>query len=141
MGGYEFHYNGWKQPINDPSLWREGATRDNLFPPHRRAKLDAELLKKMALTRKRMEEKDALFFLQLLTPIANPSKSGIDKDPRKPFYSDVQTFTNVYSMSPMRDQGGESGHLFNTTNSQELMRWDGVVVRNVNEFVGNSWNS
>ncbi len=44
-------------------------------------------------------------------------------------------------MSPMRDQGGESGHLFNTTNSQELMRWDGVVVWNVNEFVGNSWNS
>ena len=140
-GGYEFHYNGLKQPIDDQSLWREEATRDNLFLPHRRAKLDAALLKKMGLTRKRMEEKDALFFLQLLLPIANPTKSGIDKDPRKPFYSDVQSYTNIYAMSPMCDQGGELGHLFNPTNSQELVCWNGVVVSNVNEFVGSSWNT
>ena len=105
-GGYEFYYNGWKQPINDPSLWREGASRDNLFPPNRRAKLDAELLKKMGLTRKRMEENDALFFLQLLLPIANPTKSAIENDPRQPFYSDVQYYTTVYVMGPMRGQGG-----------------------------------
>jgi hypothetical protein len=43
----------------------------------REVQLDAVYLKKMGLTKKRMEDCDALFLNQLLVPIANPAFSGI----------------------------------------------------------------
>jgi hypothetical protein len=36
----------------------------------------------MKLTKKRIVEGDALFFFQLLLPMGDPKKSGIDDDPR-----------------------------------------------------------
>ena len=64
--GYEFHYTGWKQTINNPTLFRDGATKGNMFPAERKGRLDKDLLKKMGLTQSRMENNDALFFHQLL---------------------------------------------------------------------------
>jgi hypothetical protein len=37
------------------------------------------------LTKERMQKGDALFFYQLLLPICDPSRSGVQDDPRKPF--------------------------------------------------------
>ena len=71
--GYKFHYTGWKQTINNPALFRDGATKGNMFPAERKGRLDKDLLKKMGLTQSRMENNNALFFYQLLYPICDPS--------------------------------------------------------------------
>ena len=41
---------------------------------------------------------DALFYYQLLLPIDDVSINDIANDPRKNFYSNVSTFTNVYAI-------------------------------------------
>ena len=98
INGWSFHYDGWTQPENVDEK-RGGATRENLFPEERRSKLDATLLKRMGLTRARVQRCDALFFYQLVLPLCNPSRSGIEGDPRRPFYSAVEGFSNLYAYS------------------------------------------
>ena len=99
QGGYEFHYNGWKQNNDaNPSFVREGATKDNIFPEVRKSRLDGDLLAKMGLTKERMANNDVLFFYQLLVPLCDPKQSGIVGDPRQPFYTDVAKFTNSYAI-------------------------------------------
>jgi len=51
-GGYEFLYNGWKHPSPNQTSCRMGATRDNIFPPYRDVQLDADLLKRLGLTKR-----------------------------------------------------------------------------------------
>ena len=83
--GWEFHYDKWKASDNlEPSKRRSGSTQENLFPDERKGRLDDALLKEMGLTRTRLLEGDALFFFQLLFPICDPKRSGIENDPRKP---------------------------------------------------------
>ena len=79
--GWEFHYKGWK---SDSTSFRRGALPENLLPKSCQGCLGAELLKKMGLTKARMANEDAQFFLQLLLPMCDPKKSGIDRDPRHP---------------------------------------------------------
>ena len=71
---------------------------------------------------------DALFFYQLLLPICDPSKSGIPNDPRSPFYSEVTNFTNLYACS-IGLFGSQYSHSFKQVKVQELVHFDGVVVR------------
>ena len=66
VNGWTFHYQGWHHHLDNGNFWWKNATRDDIFPPDKKAKLDAELLKKMGLTRERIVSKDALFFIQLL---------------------------------------------------------------------------
>ncbi len=61
-GGYEFFYQGWKQENPTRENCRFGATRDKLFPTGRDVKLDLTFLKKMGLSKQRMEQCNALFF-------------------------------------------------------------------------------
>lgn len=136
--GYEFFYGSWKHPQDDARFYRAGATKDNLFPPDRFCELDGELLKKMGLTRKRMQEGDALFFQQLLTPFCDPSKSGIDGDPRKGFYCDVSDYTGSYAMSKKK-LSGNYGNKFVCPTAEELVNFDGIVIKNKNDFIGDSW--
>jgi hypothetical protein len=75
-GPWEFHYQGFK----GKGSFCGGSTRDNLFPPTWKGQLDAELLKIMGLTDKRMKTGDALFSHQLLLPICGPKHSGIKDD-------------------------------------------------------------
>jgi len=86
-------------------------------------------LKKFGLTRERICDKDlmpnALFFSQLLLPICDLSKSGINNDLRKPFYTKVQKFTQIYSVE--KGSPGFYGHNFNLSTLEELDHWDGVV--------------
>jgi hypothetical protein len=80
VDGWEFRYQKWNQQASSAGS-RNGATSTNPFPDSRKDRLDYELLKRMKLTKKRIVEGDALFFLQLLLPIGNPKKSGIENDP------------------------------------------------------------
>ena len=50
-GDWEFFYNGWKGDPND--IFRTGATSDNLFPEVRQGYLDATILRKLGLTKKK----------------------------------------------------------------------------------------
>jgi len=130
VGDWEFFYSGWTRTTTDGSpapARRSGATPHDLFPASRKGSLDAEVLAKLGLTRSRMQNCDALFFYQLLFPMCDPKRSGIDDDPRKPFYSSVEMFSNVYAMS--LGLGGSYGHNFRTINLPELVNFDGVVVR------------
>jgi hypothetical protein len=43
---------------------------------------------------------NALFFYQLLLPIAEPTKSGIIDDPRMPFYTKAAEQSNLIVRSP-----------------------------------------
>ena len=75
VGGYEFFYQGWKHP--NPTIFNcwLGSDMKTVFPEGREVQLDAVYLKKMGLTKKRMDECDALFFYQLLVPILTSTKN------------------------------------------------------------------
>ena len=73
--GYEFFYNGWQHPFPDATNHRHGATKENLFPDDREVLLATDYLRKMRLTKKRMQLCDALFFYQLLLPIVDGIES------------------------------------------------------------------
>jgi hypothetical protein len=126
-GGWEFHYKGWKQDSIDDISFRSGASPENLFPKTRQGCLDAKLLKKMGLTEYRMANEDALFFLQLLLPMCDPTKSGIDGDPRRPYYTKVEAWTQKYATT--LGLGGSYGHEFKQVLAQELVHFDAALVR------------
>jgi hypothetical protein len=81
----------------------------------------------MGLTEARMANKDALFFLHLLLPICDPAKSGIDGDPRRPYYTKVEAWAQKYVTS--LDLGGSYGHKFKQVLAQELVHFDAALVR------------
>lgn len=128
---WEFHYKGWEAEAdeegNSDSFGRAGATGDDMFPDSRKGQLDAVLLEKLGLTKERMQKGDALFFHQLLLPMCDPKMSGINGDARKAFYSQVETFSNLYAIQI--GLGGSYGHKFKNVTLDELVRFDGVVVR------------
>ena len=134
FGDWTFHYDGWQSTVdennenNEYTKYRSDATKNNLFPESRRGCLDAELLEKMGLTREKMQMGDSLFFYQLLFPICNPKKSGIPGDPRQAYYSEVTNFSNLYACS-LGLIGGQYSHAFRSIKVQELLHFDGVVVR------------
>ena len=137
-GGYEFFYNGWELKDQSVHNCRLGATRENLFPEDRSAKLDIDYLKKMGLTKERVIECDALFFYQLLVPVCDPKLSGIKDDPRMGFYETVAQCTNTYAYG-MKNRGGTRGHMFKPTSAPELLVWDGIVIRNLNNNIHDCW--
>jgi hypothetical protein len=101
----------------------------NLFPDERKGSLDAEKLKTLGLTKQRMMDCDAAFFYQLLLPFCDPKHSGIVGDPRLAFYTDVLRFSNLYAQQ--NDLGtGPYGHHFDALTLEDLIHFDGVVIRN-----------
>ena len=67
------------------------------------------------------------FFYQLLLPICDPKHSGIPEDARKPFFSKVKEFKNLYVYSIIL--GGSYGHKFKPIELHELVDFDGVVAK------------
>ena len=124
VNGWDFHYNGWTNP--GPSH-RHGATTANMFPEGTEGSLDPNVLKKMGLTKSRMQSMDALFFLQLILPICNTKLSGIEDDPRISYYHEVETHTNSTKFAS--GMGASYGHNWTPTTSKELVNFDGVLVR------------
>ena len=124
--GWHFHYDKWSGNDN-ATKFRSGATRLNPFPDSRKGYLDYDLLKKMDLNKTRLVNKNAFFFWQLLFPVCDPTKSGIDDDPRCPFYSEVEKWSQKYAAS----QGlfGAYGHNFKPVMCAELLHFDMCVVR------------
>lgn len=121
-GDWEFHYKGFS---NDESQYRRGATTSNLFPKEMEGQLDADILKRLGLTKERMKEVDPLFFFQLLLPLCDTSKSGIEGDPRQSYYTELSGFTNLYAYQG--GQGSDYGHVWKNTTAAEILRFDGVL--------------
>jgi hypothetical protein len=124
---WEFFYNGWEEEGDDGNGGRHGATSEDMFPESRKGELDGDLLETLGLTKERMVKGDALFFHQLLLPMCDPKMSGITDDPRKAFYSQVETFSNLYAIHI--GLGGSYGHKFKNIVLDELVHFDGVVIR------------
>ena len=120
---WEFFYDGWNEDLSH----HHGATRLNPFPEERKGKLDYPLLKKLGLTGQRLKDQDALFFFQLLFPICDTSKSGIDGDPRMSYYSKVQRWSAKYASEiGLFD---DYGHVFHPPKTTELLYFDMALVR------------
>jgi hypothetical protein len=115
-----------------------GATGKVLFPTDRDVKLDVTFLMKMGLSKQRMKQCDALFFYQLLLPIVDPKMSKIDDDTRMGYYEDAARNTNMYAFG-VKNRGGTRRHVFRPTTSEELLVWDGIVCRNINTHIAESW--
>ena len=109
-----------------------------MFPTDRKGRLDKDLLKKMGLTKERMQNGDALFFYQLLFPICNPKRSGIEGDPRQPYYLPRSQFTNSYAID-VKQRNGIYNNIFPHTHPEEQVNWDGIVARNVNDYIGDCY--
>ena len=75
-----------------------------------------------------MQDKDALWFLQMLYPICDPKESGIEGDNRVPYYSHVTACTNIYAVGE-KGWGGGRGHTYHNVSEAELVRWTGVQIR------------
>lgn len=76
-----------------------------------------------------MEDCDALFFYQLLLPIADGAESEISNDVRVGFYKTVVRIINLYAIMA-KNHGGTRGHKFGACMAEELVVWDGVVSWN-----------
>ena len=122
-GDWQFHYNGYTNPDRP---YRHGASTSNLFPEEMKGCLHVDILRKLGLTKKVMQEVDALFFFQLLLLFCDPSKSGLVDDPRKPYCTEVERFTNASKY--LSGSGGSYGHTWEETTAAELLRHDAVLI-------------
>ena len=105
---WEFYYKGWHR-VREV---RDGAMPRFFSLEARKGTLDGDMLSKGGLTTARTIEGDDLFFNQLLLPICDPKRSGIQGDYRQSFFSEVEGFTNLYAYSI--GLGGSYGHKFKT---------------------------
>ena len=44
VNGWNFFYKGWRHHLDNGDFWRKDASRNNIFPPNRKSRLDRELL-------------------------------------------------------------------------------------------------
>ena len=132
VGGWTFVYDGWNgdSKLDIPSA-RHGANSKNLFPEERHGSLDGDHLQALGLTSNRMKNvlglPDALFFHQLLLPMCDTQKSGVEHDNRLNFYDDVTMFSSLYQIS--NKIGAAYGHELPLPTVDEFVKFDGVVVR------------
>jgi hypothetical protein len=57
---------------------------------------------------------------------------------RMGYYKDVARNTNMYAFG-MENRGGTRRHVFCPTTVEELLVWDGIVRRNINTNIAESW--
>ena len=126
MGDWEFFYSGW-EPENNDGVCREDTSLKDLFPKSRLGCLDVDVLRELGMNAKVMETDNFLFFYQLILPICDTKKSGIDDDPRMSYYSAVERWSNFYAVH--LGLGGTYGHSFRNVTAKELLRHDACVVR------------
>jgi hypothetical protein len=75
---------------------------------------------------------------KLILPIVDPAMSGIDGDTRIGYCKDVARNTNTYAYG-VKNRGGTRGHVFCPTSAEELLVWGGIVCRNINTNIAESW--
>jgi hypothetical protein len=125
FGDWEFHYEGWE---SSSDFYRTHVTDENMFPKERKDCLDADKLRAFGLNGARMKGCDALFFYQLMFPIGDPKRSGVDGDRLMPYYTEVTGFTNIYGASEFC-MAGTYGHKFKPACLEEMVKFDGIVHR------------
>jgi hypothetical protein len=125
LGNWTFEYDGWTLTNNS---FRKHVTDDNMFPEARKGCLDADKLAAFGLTKARIKDCDALLFYQLLFPIGDPKRSGVDSDGRMAYYTDVVRYTNIYGASEF-GMAGTYGHKFKPVSMEDMVRFDGIVHR------------
>ena len=152
IDGWEFFYQGWFSNLSEdtpltstdtsigsdnsdsikdnetsPNMHRNGISDDNLFPESRLGCLDVDKLKKLGMGRHVLNKKDFLFFLQLVLPLGDPEKSGVEDDDRLPYYSKVEQWSNLYAYQI--GLGGSYGHEFKSVSLKEILHHDGCIVQ------------
>lgn len=129
IGNWKFYYKGWQGDDFDKGTYvRDDAAYGNLKPASRKGCLDVNVLCTYGLSQSRMQDDDALFFYQLLFPICDPKKSGIDGDNRMFYFTYASMCTNAYAN--MAGAGSGYGHGWETTTPAELVRWTACPIRN-----------
>jgi hypothetical protein len=98
--------------------------------------LDVEKLRAFGLTKARMKDCNALFFYQLLFPIGNPNRSGVESDGRMSYFTKVTGFTNIYGASKF----GMAGTYGNKFKWRLLKRWSILMETNVKKEDGHCRN-
>ena len=126
VGDWECHYKVWEGTDTHVRMSRKYA-ENTLFPKSRLGNLDKNVLKKLGLNKICMDEQDFLFFYQLILPICDTSKPGIEDDPRLSYYSNVEEWSNVYAVKVRL--GGTYGHIFKNLTARELMVHDGCIMK------------
>jgi len=107
--------------------FRSGARVGNLFPKERLGSLDADILKHLGMCKRVLDEKNFLFFYQLVLPICDTERSGIKDDVRLPYYSQVEKWSNLYAYQ--LGLGGSYGHEYKNISVKEIVRHDGCIIR------------
>ena len=82
----------------------------------------------MGIDAAHMKENDVLFFYQLLLLMCSAIKSGIRKDLWKYCDSEIEQWSNIYS--DHIGLGGAYSNKFEHIGINELVRWDGDLIRN-----------
>ncbi len=54
------------------------------------------------------------------------------------YYKDVARNTNIYAFE-VKNRRGTRVHVFCPTTAEELLVWDGIVCRNTNTNIAESW--
>jgi hypothetical protein len=109
---------------------RSGANKKIPFPNERKGQLDYELLGKLGVNRNYIIKCDALLVYSLVLPLGDPRKKKLEggtTDPRIPFYTEVEKFTNKYAAG--MGLGGSYGHSFQPSKIPELLHFDMILVR------------
>ena len=133
QNGYEFFYQGWRS--NETGVDYRHSNREEYInnakkyeiPDERKGCLDADKLKKYGLDKNRIQNRDALFFYQLLLPLCDAEKSGIVDDKRKSYYSACETHSNIYASKIKAISS--YGHSFSPVLLEDNVHFDGVIVR------------
>jgi hypothetical protein len=127
INGWEFHYNGWDgDDFSKRTYVRGNATAECVKPPERVGVLDVNKLKKFGINKHSMH--NPLVWYQLILPICDPEKSGIEEDGRMPFYTTARQCTNIYAYGE-KNWGGGYSHTFQQVTEMDLVRWAGVPIR------------
>ena len=71
---------------------------ENIFPDYWKESLDADVLWALGMKKKVVTDQDYLFYYQLLLPMCNINKLGIENDPRLSYYSRVEARKNMYAL-------------------------------------------
>jgi hypothetical protein len=64
--------------------------------------------------------------------------SGIDGDTRMGYYEDVARNTSMCAFG-VKNRGGTRAHVFRPTTAKDLLVWNGIVCRNINTNIDESW--
>ena len=80
------------------------------------------------MNKKIIKTEDFLLIYQLLLPICNIDRSGIENDGRLSYYSKLEEWSNIYAYQI--ELGGINGHEFKNMKVNELIRHNGCTVCN-----------